>query len=131
MNATSNDTILEPGWLTYTKGMAFTSPAVAAWAFACVWLVPKANEICQNAGFGPSRLGWLWPATFVLVHWGRLILIAGVLTFVLLEFAAPRFRSQRRLTVGIGIWLANVAVLFGLTMLLIMVLVAAPSLAHS
>jgi len=59
------------------------------------------------------------------------MLLAAVLAFVLLELAVPRFRSQRRLSLGIGIWLANVAVLFGLIMLLIIVLVAAPSLAHS
>jgi hypothetical protein len=61
---------------------------------------------------------------------GPSILVAGILTLVLLEWVAPRWGRRRQLTVGISIWLANVTVLFGLTMLLVIVLIAAPSLAH-
>ncbi len=49
---------------------------------------------------------------------------------VLLELVVPRWRSRRKLTIGASAWLANVAVLFGLTTLLIIVLVAAPSVAR-
>jgi hypothetical protein len=121
---------MERPWLTYTKAAAFIVPAVIAWGFACTFLVPKAKEISRMAGLNPSDLGWIWPATFFLVHWGRALLVGGILALVLLEFVAPRW-WRRRLVVGIGIWLANVTVLFALSMLLVIVLIAAPSLVHT
>jgi hypothetical protein len=130
MIATVSDPIAESRWLTYTKAIAFISPAVVAWGFACIFLVPKVREISATAGVDPSEFGWLWPATFFLVQWGRSILVAGIVTLVLLECVAPGWRVRRRLTVGIGIWLVNVMVLSGLTVLLVIVLVAAPGLAH-
>ena len=130
LSATLPETGVEPRWLTYTKAILFTSPAIVAWGFACVFLVPKAKEISRIAGVDPSGFGWVWPVTFFFVHWGRAILIIGILTFVLLEFVGPWWRRRRRLTVSIGIWLANATVLFGLTMLLGIVLMAAPALAH-
>jgi len=131
MNATSPDTIIEPRWLTYAKAFLFAAPAVIAWGFACIFLVPKAKQILETAGLDPSQLGWLWPATFLLVYWGRSILAAGILMLVLLELVAPWWRSRRKLTLGDSVWLANVSVLFGLTALLIIILVAAPGLAHA
>jgi hypothetical protein len=130
MNVTSPDPVIERPWLTYTKAVIFILPAVIAWGFACTFLVPKAKEICQMAGLNPSQLGWIWPATFFLVYWGRAVMLAGVLAFVLLEFVAPRW-WRRRLAVGIGIWLANVTVLFALSMLLVIVLIAVPGLVHT
>ena len=130
MSATFPDATTEPRWLTYAKAVVFTSPAVIAWGFACIFLVPKANEISQTAGLNPLVFGWLWPATFFLVHWGRSLLVAGILMLIMLELVAPGWRSRRKLTVGASAWLANVAVLFGLTMLLIIVLMAAPGLAR-
>ena len=128
MNATSPDALIQPRWVTYAKAIGFVLPAVISWGFACIYLVPKANEISRNAGLDPASFGWLWPATFFVVYWGRSILLAGALILLLLELAAPWWKRRRQLAVGIGIWLANVTVLFGLTMLLIIVLVAAPRL---
>jgi len=122
--------MIEPRWLTYTKAVVYTSPAFIAWGFACIFLVPKVNEIFYTAGFDTSRLGRLWSATFFLVHWGRSILVVGILALVLLEFVIPGWRRWRQHIVCISMWLANVTVLLGLTMLLIIVLIAAPSLAH-
>jgi hypothetical protein len=130
MNATSPDANSQPGWLTYARAVSFALPAAIAWGFACIFLVPKANELSRTAALDPSGFGWLWPATFFLVHWGRSILLAGALMLVLLEFVAPWWKRRRQLAVGIGVWLANVSVLFGLIMLLIIVLVAAPRLTH-
>jgi len=128
MSPNVSETITEPRWLTYAKACLFAAPAVIAWGFACVFLVPKANQISQTAGLDPSRLGWPWPASLLLVHWGRSMLVAGILGLVLLELVAPWWRSRRKLTVGAGVWLVNVSVLFGLTTLLVIVLVAAPGL---
>ena len=131
MSPNLSGTIIEPRWLTYAKAFLFAAPAVIAWWFACVFLAPKANQISQTAGLDPSRLGWFWPATLLLVDWGRSILVAGILMLVTMELVAPWWRSRRKFTVGASVWLANVSVLFGLTTLLIIVLVAAPGLAHA
>jgi hypothetical protein len=130
MNATSSDPRIERPWRTYTKAFIFTLPAVIAWGFACTFLVPKVKEIFHVAGLNPSELGWIWPVTFFLVHWGRAVLVAGIVALILLELVAPRW-WRRQPAVGVGIWLANVTVLFALSMLLVIVLVAAPNLAHT
>ena len=130
MNATSPNPIIERPWLTYTKAAIFILPTVIAWGLACTFVAPMAKEIIRKSGLSLSYLGWIYPATFFLVDWGRAIFVVGVLALVLLEFVAPRW-WRRRLTVGVGIWLANVTVLFALLTLLVMVLVAASNLAHT
>ncbi len=133
MNATSGQPVTEVPWLTYAKALLFILPAIIAWGFACDKLMPMAKEICVTAGFHPSHLGhsgWIWSATSLLADWGRSILVAGVLAVVLMELVAPGWR-RRRLVLGVGIWLANLAVLFALCTLLVIVLLAASGLARS
>ena len=122
--------MIERRWLTYMKAVIFILPAVIAWGFACTFLVPKAKEIAVATGLDPSVVGWIWSVTFFIVHWGRTALVAGILALVLMEMVGPRW-WRRRLAVGTGIWLANVAVLFMLCMLLVIVLMAAPGMAHA
>jgi hypothetical protein len=130
MNAPPVYPITEPRWLTYAKAIFFVLPAVMAWGFACVLLAPKVREISFSAGMEASGFHWVWLTAFFLVNRGRSMFLAGILALLLLEFTAPGWRCRRRLTVGLGIWLANASVLLGLTLLLIVVLVAAPGLAH-
>ncbi|HTL58665.1 MAG TPA: hypothetical protein VL361_23465 [Candidatus Limnocylindrales bacterium] len=130
MSTNLPDRTVEPRWLTYTQAIIFTLPSLVAWGFACIFLVPKAQEISLLAGFDSSELSWLWPMTFLFVRWGGTILVAVILMFVLLEFVAPWLRRWRKLTVSIGVWMANASVLLGLTILLLIVLIAAPALAH-
>ena len=127
MNATSPNPISERPWLTYTKAVIFILPAVIAWGWVCTFVVPLASEIIRRSGL---NFGWTYLATFFLVHWGRAIFVVGILALVLLEFVAPRW-WRRRLAVGVGIWLANVTVIFTLLMLLVMVLAAASNLART
>ncbi len=132
MNASSPERVLERPWLTYTKALLFILPASIAWNFAIVMLMPRAKEICDQAGFDPSHLGhsgWIWPATFLLADWSLTILVAAAVLFVLMEFVGPRW-WHRRLALGIGIWVANLAVLFALSVLLFVVVLAAPGLAR-
>ena len=128
MNATSPNPVIERPWLTYTKAVIFILPAIIAWASACHSL-PVAKSICDKAGFDPSQLGWIWPAMLFLADWGRTILVAPVVALVLVELVAPRW-WRRRLVIGIGIWLANLAALFALSTVLMSVLAAAPGLGH-
>ena len=129
MNPIASDPRIERSWLTYTKAVVFIIPAIMAWGFACIWLLPKAKEICEHSGFEPSHFGWVWPATFFLAAWGRAILVTGILALILMEAVAPRW-WRRRLVVGAGVWLTNLVVLFALCAVLVFVLVAAPGLAH-
>ena len=128
MNTTSSSEITESRWRTYSRALAFTLPAAVAWAFACTFLVPKALQVAADSGLDMSRLGLLWPATWLLVRWAGPMVVAGVLVFLLVEGVAPRWR---RPTVGLATWMANFAVFFGLTMLLVVVLLAAPMLSQT
>ncbi len=130
MNATPPNPTAERPWLTYSKAVIFILPAVIIWGLACTFVVPMASEIIRKSGLNPSYFGWIHPATFFLVHWARAILVAAIVALVLLELLAPRW-WRRRWAVGVGIWLANVTVLFALSMLLVMVLAAAGNLAHT
>ena len=131
MNATSSDTNLEPRWHTYLKAIASALPAVVAWWFACVMLLPKLKEILSTAQVYPSKVDWLWHAPMLLVQHGQSLGIALVLLLVLLELFVRGWARHRRVIVGTLVWMVNVAVLLGLTMLLIVVLIAAPSLMHA
>lgn len=124
------DTFQESRWLTYLKAVLFTAPAVAAWGFACVFLVPKAVEIAHMSGLETSKFGWSWPTTFFFVHWGRTLLVTMLIALALMEFARPRW-WHRRVALGVSVWLTNAIVFFGLITLLIVVLMAAPSLASA
>jgi type II secretory pathway component PulF len=121
---------IEAGWKTYLKAAVFVLPAIIAWGFACVFLVPKLREICSQAGMQPSQVGWLWDPAFFLVEFGRTIFVVVVLLLAVLELFGRRWARHRRVTVGIIVWVANLSVLFGLTALLILALIAAPALAH-
>ena len=41
---------LEPRWATYAKAGAFAMPAAFLWLFSCVFLLPKLQQMCQQAG---------------------------------------------------------------------------------
>jgi hypothetical protein len=129
MSTTPSDANFEPRWQTYFQAVVFAAPAVIAWAFACVYLVPKLREICYVARLEPTQLGWLWRAPWFLVRTGQSIWITPILIFAILElFGRGRWARDRRVAVSIIVWVVNVIVLFGLTALLILGLVAGSSL---
>lgn len=130
MNTTLPAPAIERPWLTYAKAVLFILPAIAAWGFARAKLMPLAVAICDKAGFEPSHLGhsaWVWPATFLLAEWGPALLVAGIVIFALMELARPRW-WRRRLALGIGTWVANLAVLLALSVLLTIILLVAAGL---
>lgn len=131
MSATPLDKNSEPRWKTYLKAIIFVLPAVTAWGFACVYLVPKIKEISLRAQLDSSEIRWLWHVPMFLVEYGRLLCVASAAVLVLLELFVRVWARHRLLAVSTFVWVVNVAVLLGLTLLLIVVLIAAPSLAHA
>ncbi len=106
-------------------------PAIIACGLTRTYLAPTARQIIRQAGVNLSGYDSLCAqTTFFIIAWGPGILMAGMVALVLLERVAPRWRG-RRLAVGAGIWLANVTVLFALWMLVVLVLVAARTLAST
>ena len=129
MTTTPSDTNIEPRWRTYLQAVVFAAPAVIAWGFACVYLVPKLKEICSAARLEPASLDGLWQTTWGVVRHSLSIWVAPIFILVLLELFGGGWARHRRLTVGIIVWVVNVFVFFGLTVLLILSLIAGSSLA--
>lgn len=131
MSTTPSDANIEPRWRTYLRAAVFAAPAMLAWGFARVYLFPKFTEICSAARLHTTPLDGLWYTTWVLMRQSLPIWVALILIFVLLGLFGGGWARYRRLTVGIFAWVVNVIVLFGLTVMLILSLIAASSMASS
>lgn len=131
MSATSGNPGCEPAWKTYLLGVIFVLPAVVTWGFSCIYVVPKVREICGYANLDDAQAGWLLQVTLFLVGYARTILLAGIVLFVLLELVGRGWRKLRRLSVNIAVWLANVTILFGMSSLVILTVIAASMLVRA
>jgi hypothetical protein len=137
MNTNSN---LEPRWATYAKAGAFVFPATFLWLFTVVFVLPKVNEICHAAGMtvfsfhdAPAIFrgsGLIGQVMILLTNHGLLISAALILCIVLLERYFQSWPRYRRLAINAGVYLLNAVVLLALTMMIISILIAAPSLMH-
>ena len=78
----------EPRWQTYLKSLAFILPAVLAWRFACVFLVPRVRETCFTTGLEKSQGAWIWQYVFFLVQRGTSLCLVLVASLILLESLA-------------------------------------------
>src|ERR1051326_9444497 len=56
MNASGTNPNFEVRWATYAKAAAFLAPALALWAFSCVFLVPKLKQISGRSEEQTSEL---------------------------------------------------------------------------
>ena len=117
---------LEPRWATYLKATAFVAPAVCLWALSVLYVVPKVQQICAEAG------GHRLPG-FVRVMIGftqHAVLISGaiVLLLILLEWRSAKWPRYRRATVGLGTFVLNSAVLISIFILVVVALTFAPAL---
>jgi len=129
MSETSFDKHTETRWLTYLKALIFLFPAVIAWGFTCVFILPKLKESFEIAGLDLSTQGWLWTTPSVLIlllEHSLFVCIVLFVTFILLESFFRRWIPYRRITLGALVWVVNVAVLVAVTDLLILATIAAP-----
>jgi hypothetical protein len=119
---------IEPRWATYFKATAFLAPALLLWAMSCVFLIPKLQQICADAGGGP--LPFIVRAMIGLAEHGLFISVGIILMLVLLEWRSGKWPRYRRAAVGIGAFLLNAAVLISIFMMVVTALLAAPALMH-
>ena len=112
MNASLN---VEPPWKTYPKAVVFALPAVCAWFFSCIFLLPKLQVIWFNTGFDDSTArGILHVFVGSAEHW----LIIGIVLAVLiglLEWRSSIWRRHRRVIVNVAAFLLNAGILFFIT----------------
>ena len=126
VDASMNTSNVEPRWATYLKASAFVAPAICLWALSVLYVVPKVQQICQQAG------GYRLP-NFVRVMLGlseHSFLICGAIVLLLgvLEWRSSKWPRYRRATVGIGTFVLNSAVLISIFILVIVALTYAPAL---
>ncbi len=127
MNTSHPNSNIEPRWATYLKAAVFLLPAVVLWFFSMIFLFPKLQQICQEAGM-------VLPAIYGLARFAgeHNVIICGalVLALVLLECRSERWPRYRRACVGAGVFVLNAAVLVLITLMVFMALLAAPALLH-
>jgi hypothetical protein len=140
MNMNTSNSNFEPRWATYAKAVTFIFPAVFLWLFTVIFVLPKANEICQKAGTTVFNLdpapamfrAWatIGQVMIFLTNHGLLIGGAIIAAFVLLERYFNHWPRYRRPAIGVGAFLFNAVVLLSLTVMIISILVAALALTH-
>jgi hypothetical protein len=128
---------VEPAWATYLKATAFLLPAVLFAIASAIFLVPKLQQICRDAGLsaGTDWIFWNLVQSSILVmlnisEYGLLIAVATIALLSLLEWRFAQWPRYRRAAVGCGAFVVNSLVLFAFFMMFIAALVAGPALAH-
>ena len=126
MNTSSPN--IEPRWATYARAAAFLLPAVCLWLLSIVFVIPKLQQICADAGGNP--LPTLVRMMISLTRNGVFISGALILVLILLGWRFSTWPRYRRAAVGIGTFLLNAVVLISIFMMVIAALLAAPALLH-
>ena len=123
-----NTSSTEPRWATYVKAAAFLLPAVFLWAISVVFLIPKLQQICADAG-GDALPSVVRGMIFLTRH-GVLISCALILLLCLLEWRSSTWARFRRGAVGVGTFVLNGVILISMFMMVVAALLAAPALIH-
>ena len=117
----------EPAWATYAKAFIFVAPALLLWALFMVFVFPKVNEVCRDAGMrlpAAYRYGWMVKDHFVLLGAGF------ALAVVLLERLFAGWPRYRRVVLGTMVFLLNSTVLVWITGTVVLALMALEILLH-
>jgi hypothetical protein len=128
---------IEPRWATYLKATAFLAPAIFLATVSAVFVIPKLQQICLDAGLPESTAGLFWNLTHssiggILFLWHNSLLIGGAIIalLVLLEWRSSAWARYRRATVGVGVFFLNSMILIAFFMMFLAAIVAAPALAR-
>ncbi len=121
-------TNVAPRWSCYASAVAFLLPALLAWWFSAVFMFPKLQQIWEDSRFSqPGFLSIMRWANLLLGHAGWAF-AALVLLIGFLEWHGGIWPRYRRMSLTVGAWLLNTAVLLLLTAMLLSALIAAPGL---
>ena len=136
MNTPTITQNLEPRWATYAKAAVFLVPGLALLSFSAMFLFPKVQEICRDAGLpnssGDSALAVIMRnGNHIVLDHGVLITAAILLALIFLEWRSEKWPRYRRATVGVGVFLLNSSILVLITVTLTLALLAAPALFHA
>jgi hypothetical protein len=123
---TMNTTHFEPRWATYLRAGAFLLPAILLWGLSVVFIVPKLEQICAQAGGMP--LPSFVNGMVAVTEQSRWIVLAIVLLLSCLEWRSAAWPRYRRVTVGVGTFVLNSVVLIAIFLMVISALIAAPAL---
>lgn len=116
---------IEAGWATYLKAAVFVLPAISLWAFSAVFLFPKLNQICRDAGVPMPTACQI---ALFLTHYALAVLVAFILALAMLEWRLGNWSRYRRTSIGVMAFLLNSAVLALITLMVFLALIAAPTL---
>ncbi len=134
MNTSSPN--IEPRWATYFKAAAFLAPALFIWSLSAVFMVPKLQQICAEAGLeiGDQTFWDLTRYNIGITHLfkdhGLIIFAALIFILIFLEWRSTKWSRYRRATLGFLVFLLNLVVLLSIFMMFITAMVAAPALLH-
>lgn len=127
-NMNTSNSNIEPGWATYLKAATFLLPAVSLWALNMVFVFPKFQQICLEAGVAvPS----VYQVTIFLKDYNVLICGGLILALVLLEWRSGKWPRYRRATLGVAVFFLNSAVLILIGLMVVLALLAVPALHHA
>jgi hypothetical protein len=113
-------------WAPYLKGVIFLLPALALWMLAVIFIVPKLEQICADAG-GQPLPAFLRTMLAVTEHGVLFVLgVAGVVA--VLEWFSEGWVRYRKLVTGIAVFLLNSVILSSFFMMLVTFAVVAPAL---
>jgi len=135
---TMNTLRIEPGWATYLKATVFLLPAILLAILCAVFVVPKLQQICLDAGLpsaGTSGLLWnltFWSIQTILFFSGYAWLAAIAVTLLLggLEWRFAQWPRYRRAAIGCGTFVLNSVVLLAIFIMFLAAIVCAPGLAR-
>jgi hypothetical protein len=128
----TSNSVIEPSWATYLKAAVFLVPVLSLWAFSTVFLLPKVQTICRDAGIAlPVFFRIIFAVISTLREQGIIIVSTIVVTLVFLEWRSGKWPRYRRTSIGLGVFLVNSAILVLITAMFTLALMAAPALFHT
>ena len=135
LSTTMNTTRVEPAWATYLKATAFLVPAMFLATLSAIFVVPKLQQICLDAGLPQATAGGFWNVVYSSIqliltigHYGVLIGIAVIACLLLLEWRFTQWPRYRRAAIGIGAFFVNSLVLLAFFIMFLAAIAAAPAL---
>jgi len=128
----------EPAWATYLKAVTFVLPAILLAIVSAIFVVPKLQQICVDAGLPEAMAGGFWNLThssiqvmLAIAHHGLVIVGALLCAVLLLEWRSAQWPRYRRAAIGVGAFVLNSLVLFAFFMMFLAAIVAGAGLAHA